>query len=112
MAASDDGNEPAGPRSQARRALRLMGLPLGWTLIAAVRAYQFFFSPLFPPMCRFQPTCSQYMVEAIRKRGPVAGVLKGLWRLVRCNPFCRGGYDPVEGPGHPTDGGRGQAAPQ
>ena len=65
-------------------------------LVALVKVYRLVISPLLPPACRFQPTCSQYMIEAIRKRGPIVGVLKGLWRLARCNPLCRGGYDPVE----------------
>ncbi len=47
-------------------------------------------------LCRFQPTCSQYMVDAVTKRGIIVGILKGLWRICRCNPFTKGGYDPVE----------------
>jgi len=78
------------------QAALLVGRAMGWLLIAAVRAYQFFLSPLLPPTCRFQPTCSQYMIEAIRKKGTIVGVLKGLWRLARCNPLCRAGYDPVD----------------
>lgn len=69
---------------------------MGCVLIALVRVYQALVSPLLPPVCRFQPSCSRYMVEAIRKKGPAMGVLKGLWRLLRCNPLCRGGHDPVE----------------
>jgi len=87
----------------ARLAVAIVGRAAGWALIALVRAYQVLISPLMPPCCRFQPTCSQYMIEAIRKRGPLIGVLKGLWRLARCNPLCRGGYDPVDGPGEPEN---------
>jgi hypothetical protein len=65
-------------------------------LIALIRLYQRGISPLLGPRCRFYPTCSQYMIEAIRKRGAVRGALQGSWRLVRCNPFHPGGYDPVE----------------
>jgi len=87
--------------------LRLAGRAVGWVLIALVRCYQLCVSPLLPRVCRFEPSCSRYMIEAIRKRGPVVGVLKGLWRLVRCNPFCPGGYDPVEEPPSPdSHGGR------
>jgi hypothetical protein len=68
--------------------------PIEWAMIGLVRLYQLTLSRALPNTCRFQPTCSQYMIEAIRKRGPVVGVLKGLWRLLRCNPFCEGGYDP------------------
>ena len=68
--------------------------PIGWAVIGLVRLYQLTVSRVLPNTCRFQPTCSQYMIEVIRKRGPVVGVLKGLWRLLRCNPFCEGGYDP------------------
>ena len=48
-----------------------------------------------PPVCRFMPTCSQYAVEAIQKYGPVRGSAMAVWRICRCHPFSRGGYDPV-----------------
>ena len=70
--------------------------PLGSVLIALVRGYQKGLSPLLGPRCRFYPSCSQYMIEAIRRRGAIRGALKGTWRLLRCNPFNPGGYDPVE----------------
>lgn len=68
-----------------------------WTrtvLIAMVRFYQRAISPLLGSNCRFTPTCSQYMIEAIEKHGAIRGVLRGLWRICRCHPFCKGGYDP------------------
>ena len=66
-------------------------------LIAPIRLYQRYLSPLKTvPTCRFLPTCSSYAIEAIEQRGAVRGSLKALWRLLRCNPFCAGGYDPVE----------------
>ncbi|MCH1439519.1 MAG: membrane protein insertion efficiency factor YidD [Rubripirellula sp.] len=46
------------------------------------------------PCCRFTPTCSQYGIEAIRKYGPIWGVLRTGWRILRCNPWCKGGHDP------------------
>ncbi|HUH03508.1 MAG TPA: membrane protein insertion efficiency factor YidD [Kofleriaceae bacterium] len=65
--------------------------------IAPIRAYQRYLSPLkMRPTCRFAPTCSCYAIEAIERRGVVVGLAKTLWRLLRCNPFCRGGYDPVD----------------
>jgi uncharacterized protein len=60
-----------------------------------IRGYQRFISPLLPPSCRFEPTCSQYGYEAIAKHGLVKGGALTVWRICRCNPFCRGGYDPV-----------------
>ena len=63
-------------------------------IIGFVRLYQWTLSPIFGRQCRFRPTCSNYMIEAIEKYGAVRGTLKGIWRIVRCNPFCRGGYDP------------------
>ncbi len=63
-------------------------------LIGGVRAYQRFGRPLLPPMCRFEPGCSEYMAQAVTKYGPVRGVAKGTWRLCRCHPWSRGGYDP------------------
>lgn len=65
-------------------------------LIAAIRIYQRAVSPWRGPVCRFQPTCSQYVVEAIERRGIAIGLAKGVWRILRCNPLCRGGYDPVD----------------
>ena len=63
-------------------------------LVAGVRGYQYFIRPLLPPTCRFEPGCSEYMILAVRKYGPVVGAAKGVWRICRCNPFCQGGYDP------------------
>lgn len=80
----------------ALECLRWPGRAVSWVLIGLVRLYQARISPLLPRTCRHQPTCSQYMVEAIRKRGPVVGLLKGAWRILRCNPLGRGGYDPVD----------------
>lgn len=68
---------------------------LSWLLIAPIRFYQRFISPLFPPVCRFTPTCSQYAVEAIRKHGPFKGLWLAIKRIVRCNPWGDSGYDPV-----------------
>lgn len=65
-------------------------------LIALVRLYQITISPLLGRRCRFHPNCSAYMIEAIEKKGAVVGVAKGIWRIMRCQPFCAGGYDPVE----------------
>ncbi|HWN70496.1 MAG TPA: membrane protein insertion efficiency factor YidD, partial [Haliangium sp.] len=65
--------------------------------IAAIRFYQRFLSPLKPmPTCRFLPTCSSYALEAIQRRGVARGTLMALWRILRCNPFFPGGFDPVE----------------
>ncbi|MHC4789562.1 MAG: membrane protein insertion efficiency factor YidD [Planctomycetota bacterium] len=61
----------------------------------AIRCYQVCVSPLLPATCRFTPSCSQYMLEAIRKKGLVVGLAKGFWRLLHCNPFFPGGHDPV-----------------
>jgi putative membrane protein insertion efficiency factor len=60
-----------------------------------IRFYQKCVSPLFPSCCRFYPTCSAYMKEAIRRFGVLRGGWLGLRRFLRCNPFCRGGVDPV-----------------
>ena len=60
-----------------------------------IRVYQILISPWLPVRCRFRPTCSQYAVEAFRKRGFLAGMVLTAWRLLRCQPLCKGGYDPV-----------------
>jgi len=63
-------------------------------VIAFVRLYQLTLSPLLGRQCRFQPTCSHYMIGAVEKYGVLRGVPMGLWRILRCNPLCKGGYDP------------------
>lgn len=64
-------------------------------LIAPIRFYQRYISPLTPPACRFTPTCSQYAIEALRKHGPIKGLALAIWRILRCNPWGGSGYDPV-----------------
>lgn len=63
-------------------------------IINFVRLYQKWISPLFPPSCRYRPTCSTYMIEAVEKHG-IKGVLMGIARILRCHPFVEGGEDPV-----------------
>ncbi|MBQ1175459.1 MAG: membrane protein insertion efficiency factor YidD [Treponema sp.] len=60
-----------------------------------IRFYQRFISPLHPACCRFTPTCSQYALEAIQKYGPGKGTFLAIKRILRCNPYSKGGYDPV-----------------
>ena len=64
------------------------------SFLAPIRAYQRWISPS-PRRCRYEPTCSAYAVEAIERFGVVRGLLLGAWRLLRCNPFSHGGFDPV-----------------
>jgi putative membrane protein insertion efficiency factor len=64
-------------------------------LIGIIRGYRLLISPLFPPSCRFRPTCSQYAIEAIERFGPVRGSWLATKRVLRCHPWHRGGYDPV-----------------
>ena len=63
--------------------------------ILLLRFYRKFLSPLKPPCCRFSPTCSEYAIEAYKKRGFFAGTVLTVWRVLRCNPFGKPGYDPV-----------------
>ena len=66
-------------------------------LVGAIGLYRRFLSPLLPPACRFYPTCSEYAMEAIRTHGAARGAWLGFLRLMRCQPFAKGGYDPVPG---------------
>lgn len=75
------------PSAAARAALALVGL------------YQHWISPALPRRCRYYPTCSAYAVEAIKVHGALKGALLAAWRLLRCNPFTRGGVDHVPDPG-------------
>lgn len=64
--------------------------------IGCVKGYKYLISPLLPPSCRFTPTCSTYTIQAVEKYGVLRGAFKGLLRLLRCHPFSRGGYDPLQ----------------
>ena len=61
-----------------------------------IRAYQSIISPYLPQSCRFYPSCSDYALTAIRRHGFLRGLRVGAFRILRCHPFCRGGYDPVK----------------
>ena len=63
-------------------------------LILAVRVYQYPLSPIVGRQCRFEPTCSNYFIGAVRKHGAILGTLRGVGRICRCHPFHPGGYDP------------------
>lgn len=68
---------------------------IGKMLVFAIWIYQGTLGPLFGNCCRFHPSCSNYCIGAIRQHGAVSGLLLGAWRLLRCNPFNSGGFDPV-----------------
>ena len=67
-----------------------------YVFVFLITIYRKFISPLKKPCCRFYPTCSAYAVEAVKKYGALKGGSMALWRIARCNPFCKGGYDPVK----------------
>ena len=89
---------PKTSHSQFRRTisavLRGLSRAIAWVMILIIRLYQVTLSPLFGPACRFEPTCSRYMVEAIQKYGPLKGLSRGVRRVLRCHPWHPGGYDP------------------
>jgi len=64
--------------------------------VLLIKGYKKVISPLLPPSCRFYPTCSEYSIQALEKYGIVRGGAKSIWRIIRCNPFNKGGYDPIE----------------
>jgi putative membrane protein insertion efficiency factor len=65
-------------------------------LVLPIRGYQRFLSPALPRSCRYHPSCSQYAIDALRSYGVFRGSVLAVWRIMRCNPFSDGGYDPVE----------------
>ena len=76
--------------------MRYLKSALKKLLIALVRFYQIVISPLSLPTCRFTPTCSAYFIQAVEKYGPFKGTYLGIKRILRCHPFSKGGYDPLE----------------
>ena len=79
-----------------------VGLSIRACLLLMLRGYKSLISPLLPKACRFVPTCSEYAAEAIERCGVFRGLLKAVWRLLRCHPFSAGGYDPVILPEKPA----------
>jgi putative membrane protein insertion efficiency factor len=64
-------------------------------VLAPVRAYARWISPLLPRRCKYEPTCSAYAIEAVEQFGVIRGTVLACWRILRCNPFSHGGFDPV-----------------
>ncbi len=83
-------------------------------MLAAIRGYQTWISPMLPPACIYQPSCSHYAVEAIQLHGPIRGAWLATRRILRCHPFAKGGFDPVPGHHHylGCDGDAHTATPQ
>lgn len=69
---------------------------LRWMVSLPVLGYRRLLSPALPRRCRYEPTCSRYALEAIQEYGVLRGLVLATWRLLRCNPFSHGGYDPVQ----------------
>ena len=75
---------------------RLVTSALAWLVLLPVHAYRLVLSPLKgAPSCRFLPTCSEYAITAVKTRGVLVGGALAAWRVLRCNPLCHGGHDPV-----------------
>jgi putative membrane protein insertion efficiency factor len=85
-----------------RRMVWAGGAPARWLLVGAIRVYQHTLSGVMGGQCRFSPTCSHYGAEAIRERGAIVGTALTVWRVLRCNPYGKGGVDPVP-PRRPYD---------
>ena len=77
------------PKSVPQKVMRAI-------LLSLLKVYKAVISPWLPPSCRFVPTCSEYAREAIERHGALRGSGMAVWRLLRCQPFCAGGYDPVK----------------
>lgn len=69
-------------------------------VLSLLRGYKWVISPMFPPSCRYVPTCSEYAMDAVAHHGVARGSLLAAWRLLRCHPLAQGGYDPVNIPGN------------
>jgi uncharacterized protein len=74
--------------------LNAMRALVRWLIVLPVRFYQLVIGPMLPKVCRFQPSCSDYFIQAVEKYGPMRGSIKGVCRICRCHPWGRSGYDP------------------
>jgi putative membrane protein insertion efficiency factor len=77
-----------------KQLVRLLAVGPQWALVALVRCYQWLISPWLGPRCRYQPTCSEYFIGAVRKYGAIRGAWRGVCRICRCHPGHPGGFDP------------------
>ena len=68
---------------------------VAWCMLGVIYTYRIILSPYMGKQCRFQPTCSQYGLDSIRTHGAIKGGIITLWRILRCNPWSKGGYDPT-----------------
>jgi putative membrane protein insertion efficiency factor len=75
--------------------MKLVNRILIFPIVLLVKVYQIIISPLFPSVCRFQPTCSHYMIESVRVWGPIKGLYLGIKRILSCHPWGGHGHDPV-----------------
>ena len=82
-----------------RRVLHVVGWPFRMLLIGLITLYRRFISPMMGPRCKYYPSCSAYGLAAVSTHGAAKGSALAGWRLLRCNPFSKGGYDPVPAPG-------------
>jgi uncharacterized protein len=89
--------------------LTMVSRAFSWVLILLVRSYQVVLGAMLGGHCRFQPTCSTYALDAIRNCGPLKGLRLAIWRILRCHPFSKGGYDPAPEP--PEKGEKGARHP-
>jgi putative membrane protein insertion efficiency factor len=92
---TSSGTSSVTPRTGISRVLFILGTPLRWLLIGLVTVYRQVISPVLPPTCRYHPSCSAYALESLQVHGAIKGVVLAAWRLGRCNPFTKGGLDPV-----------------
>jgi putative membrane protein insertion efficiency factor len=92
---SADGPREQAPDAGAAGTRRLVRVARA-IVVAPIAVYQRVISPAIPRRCKYEPTCSRYAVEAIREYGILRGAVLAAWRLLRCNPWSYGGYDPVE----------------
>jgi putative membrane protein insertion efficiency factor len=88
LAGESGGDRPGAPAVVSRIARAVV--------IAPIVLYRRVLSPALPQRCKYEPTCSRYAVDAVREYGILKGLVLGVWRLLRCNPWSYGGYDPVE----------------